>query len=464
MADRCKSITDLDMDSMVQCASYLNLQDLSNMAMSCKFLNSVAYSDPVWHRLFRERWPQEIISGISQISGAREAYLARCTALHQFKFVDPLLADFLTDAKPHDHSLLDRDDIIFSQGPLIRIVKIASFRGGQEPLVTPRLTGHNARITCMRLFSLNETPLFRSETQRNGNVLVTSSCDHSIRLWSKGCCQRCFRGHNGPVTTLSDKLLGDGTEKSFASGGEDGTVRLWSLSSSGRRGQHALKATLKGHEKPVVLLSVASFFFNILPDTSISFGEHVKRFQGILLPFGICIALYCLIFPFIYVCPELAMLWDVRRSSDTLATKPVTELDGNTGPETLLHMDSHKTTSGGPQDPNIHVWETDTGTKINCMTCSSPGDLHGSPGCSAMAVVGCRESLLLVVMTNGVFCASGTLTVLRVRFQQMKGSLLPSFGVQDHIVIVTILMAIRFLAHGSWTSADIWIGKGREKA
>lgn len=75
----------------------------------------------------------------------------------------------------------------------------------------------------------------------------------------QGCCQRCFRGHSGPVTTLSDKLLGDGTGKVFASGGDDGTVRLWSLSSSGKRGQHALKATLYGHGKPLVLMSVAGY-------------------------------------------------------------------------------------------------------------------------------------------------------------------------------------------------------------
>lgn len=73
----------------------------------------------------------------------------------------------------------------------------------------------------------------------------------------QGTCQRCFRGHNGPVSALSDKLLGDGTGKMLASGGEDGTVRLWSLNSSGKRGQHALKATLHGHEKPIKLMSVA---------------------------------------------------------------------------------------------------------------------------------------------------------------------------------------------------------------
>lgn len=47
------SLTDVDMDALVHCASYLNLQDVSNMAMSSKYLQKAAYSDPVWESLFR---------------------------------------------------------------------------------------------------------------------------------------------------------------------------------------------------------------------------------------------------------------------------------------------------------------------------------------------------------------------------------------------------------------------------
>lgn len=53
--------------------------------------------------------------------------------------------------------------------------------------------------------------------------------------------------------------MGEGSGKVFASGGDDGTVRLWSLNLNGKRGQHALRATLYGHGKPLVLMSVAGY-------------------------------------------------------------------------------------------------------------------------------------------------------------------------------------------------------------
>ncbi|GAB2294880.1 hypothetical protein Dimus_029073 [Dionaea muscipula] len=97
------------------------------------------------------------------------------------------------------------------------------------------------------------------------------SCSLIAFLW-KDSCQRCFRGHDGPVSTLSDKILGDGDAKVFASGGEDVTVRFWSLGSSSKRGQHALRATLQGHEKAVKLMSITRG------------GHIVKSFQPLLDP------------------------------------------------------------------------------------------------------------------------------------------------------------------------------------
>lgn len=48
-------VTDLDLDSLVLCASNLSLHDLTNMAMTCQRFRDAAYSDTVWEiqcRLF----------------------------------------------------------------------------------------------------------------------------------------------------------------------------------------------------------------------------------------------------------------------------------------------------------------------------------------------------------------------------------------------------------------------------
>ncbi|KAF7112737.1 hypothetical protein RHSIM_RhsimUnG0199700 [Rhododendron simsii] len=505
-------ITDMNMDSLVHCASYLNLRDISNLAMSCSYLRRVAYSDPIWLRFSRERWSEQISSSFPQASGAREAYLARHTALNQFKFIDPLVADSYKEAQPFNHLFLDKNDIIFSQeafdprldpetplihrvhcpwllallgeqlvhqdgilgslvvvsvndcftihprhhqgwdvghddyieavgimlhlGSLVHMMRIDSFLGGRPSL--SRLFDHNATITCIRLFPLVETSLFRSETQRNDNALITSSCDHSIRLWWKGTCRRCFRGHNGPVTTLSDKLLGDGSGKIFASGGVDATVRLWSLSSTGKRGQQALKATLYGHDKAIVSMSVAGHKSSLL--VSISKYSKVRVWDtttassavrssccvGVTSVLGAPVGMKCHeslvyvatgssvvaidlrtmqkvftaairrgeLFSFealpskSLICAggtDRAMLWDIRRSSE-----PMTVLDGHTGAVTQLHMDPYKIVTGGVEDSYVHIWETDTGVRTNSLFCGSPDASSSSPGCSAMAVNGCR--------------------------------------------------------------------------
>lgn len=295
----------------------------------------------------------------------------------------------------------------------------------------------------------------------NETVLVTSSCDHSIRLWWKGCCQRCFRGHNGPVFALSDKLLGDGATKVFASGGEDGTVRLWSLSSSGKRGQHALKATLYGHEKSVVLTSVAGHNTSLLvsmskdskykqvrvwdatTSSSVCDSSCVGRTSVPGVPVGtkchdslLYVAagssvsavdlrtmkkvlstdntrgkLYSFeIMPTKYlVCTGgngRAMLWDMRKSSDTEGADPITEFDGHIGPVAHLHMDRYKIVTGGPEDSYINVWEVETGAQTNSLICCDLDGSGASAGCSAMAVDGCR------IVTGS---SDGELGVLRFR-------------------------------------------------
>ncbi|KHN45482.1 TAF5-like RNA polymerase II p300/CBP-associated factor-associated factor 65 kDa subunit 5L [Glycine soja] len=308
-----------------------------------------------------------------------------------------------------------------------------------------------------RLFPLNEmTSVFRGDTQGEKNVLVTSSCDHSIRLWWKGSSLRCFRGHNGPVLSLSNKLLGEDGRKVLASGGEDGTVRLWSLGSSGKRGQLALKATLYGHEKPVNLMSVAghktSLLVSISRDSKVSVWDtgaatssavRTSCCVGMASVPGTPVNMKCHE-SLLYVAagssatafdlrtmqkvitaavhqPKLcsfdaipskylirtggdgrAMLWDVRRNQESLKPEPIAELDGHCGQVTLLHMDPYKIVTGGPDNAYVNVWEVDTGVQTNSLLCSLT-DGAGS-GCDAMAVDGCRITTTSYSEDSGVLC------------------------------------------------------------
>lgn len=87
-----------------------------------------------------------------------------------------------------------------------------------------------------------------------------------IRLFHliQGRSLRTLRGHQGPVNTLADQLLGkEGSPPVLASGGTDGTVRLWNLSSSSSssRGRSPLLATLHGLEPSIKELAVAGYEF-----------------------------------------------------------------------------------------------------------------------------------------------------------------------------------------------------------
>lgn len=182
--------------------------------------------------------------------------------------------------------------------------------------------------------------------------------------------------------------MGDG-RKIFASGGEDANVRLWSLSSTGKRGQQALKATLYGHEKPIVSMSVAGHKTSLL--VSISKNSKVRVWDtiassavrssccvGVTSVPGAPVGMKCHE-SLVYVAAgssvvaidlrsmqkvftaaihqgelysfkalpskslicaggsDRVMLWDIRRSSE-----PMRVLDGHTGAVTHLHVDPYK--------------------------------------------------------------------------------------------------------------------------
>ncbi|WOL09165.1 hypothetical protein Cni_G17918 [Canna indica] len=428
-----RTLVDLDADALAHCFGSLGIRDVANIAMSCKTLHRAAYSDLVWNRLFREQWPCHAVS--SGASGVRQQYLARHTALHQLKFDDPYVTYFDTsNSVPVSHILLDRHAIFIAQGS--RLLWL-------NPVLSGQLRGHSARVTCMRFFPVAETSLFRSGMRHEDNILVTSSSDRTIRLWFKGQSQRCFKGHNGPVTTLSDKLLGDSGSKVLASGGEDCTIRLWSFNSSWK--QRPLVLTYHGHEKPLSFLTVAghksSLLVSISKDSKIRVWDTSAAFSGLSSCVGTmsvsgspvamkCYDTLCYIAanasviaidlrtmrnaftaavhgPKMYsfemlpsewlICSggqDKALLWDIRKNGET--PEPVAELELNQNRVTYLHMDPYKIVTGGPLGYKVNVWETGTGCLANTLDCRACDETEEKAGPSAMAVDKCR-----IVTTGG---------------------------------------------------------------
>ncbi|KAL5152959.1 TAF5-like RNA polymerase II p300/CBP-associated factor-associated factor subunit 5L [Glycine soja] len=381
------TITDLNEDCIAHCAGHLSLGDVCNLAMASSALKRLAYSDSIWQRFFRVTLAFERKRSSSEGS-------------------------------------------VYGQTRGVATVHVS------RPFVLD--------------FDGEWTSVFRGDTQGEKNVLVTSSCDHSIRLWWKGSSLRCFRGHNGPVLSLSNKLLGEDGRKVLASGGEDGTVRLWSLGSSGKRGQLALKATLYGHEKPVNLMSVAGSIEVLkshasvwdtgaatssavrtsccvgmasVPGTPVNMkchesllyvaaGSSVTAFDLRTMQKVITAAVHqpklCSFdaIPSKYLIRTggdgRAMLWDVRRNQESLKPELIAELDGHCGQATLLHMDPYKIVTGGPDNAYVNVWEVDTGVLTNSLLCSLT-DGAGS-GCDAMVVDGCRITTTSYSEDSGVLC------------------------------------------------------------
>jgi hypothetical protein len=110
-------VTDVDMDSLVLCASNLDLHDLVNMAMTCHRFRDAAYSDTVWEIQCRKRWPlkQMCDGGTFQYSGGRDAYVARHTFSQQLRYTDPTDAHLHLLPMPINHLLLDNDTVTIAQ-------------------------------------------------------------------------------------------------------------------------------------------------------------------------------------------------------------------------------------------------------------------------------------------------------------------------------------------------------------
>ncbi|TVU21476.1 hypothetical protein EJB05_31112 [Eragrostis curvula] len=398
-APPARTLADLDGDVLAHCAGYLGTRDVTNLAMTCRPLRAAAYSDAVWYRLFRDQWPyQPVPCGTVRL---RDHYIYRHT-----------------------------------EGPVARKLSVSL----PFPEVVETHRSHGARITCMRFVPVIDTPLYRSDTQASEKALLTSSTDRTIRLCWKGN-SRCYKGHSGPVTALADKFLVDGEFKVLASGGEDCTIRLWSMNT--RAKNRPLVATLHGHEKSLSFLSVAWHKSSLLVSSSkdskvrvwdtmapssgssscvgstqlssigppiamkchqslcyIATGSEVTAIDLRTMKKASVLALHnhkilsCEMLPSEWlICTgtkDKALLWDIRKSQEL--SNRVAELHSD-GPVKFLHLDSYKVVTGVPSDEEVHVWETRTGDLLNTLSCGGPVQSVGRSTVSAMAVNGCRIAM-----------------------------------------------------------------------
>jgi len=295
----------------------------------------------------------------------------------------------------------------------------------------------------MRLVPVAALGAMRNFLGGASNFLITSSCDHTIRIWGKGRSLRTLRGHQGPVQILADKLVGkEGSLPVLASGGSDCTVRLWGLTSSGgNRGHSPLLATLHGHEQPIKELAVARHNPNLLvsaaKDTKIrvwdvaatssgAAGACVGSTRGFFegVPVGLktgdslCyigsgssvkavdlrtlrtvataafhepgILTFALSPSGVGICTggldRTAKLWDLRKSEE--CPEPWAVLGNHMGPVHCVHYDMYKVISGGPSDREVHVWNAETGDEISTLDCAVAASSSVNVGVSALVANG----------------------------------------------------------------------------
>eukprot|EP00897_Mesotaenium_endlicherianum_P010180 jgi/Mesen1/9190/ME000591S08517 len=240
-------LLNLDADSLVQCLRGLPLNDLLNVATSCRRLRDAAYSDNLWEDLCRKKWPsRQTCSGTYQFCGDREAYLDRQLASHQLRYYDPdEVAWSLSSSAAVNHLLLSREEnlVTVAQGSSISRWRVDARSGVAHR--SQLLDDHASRVTCIRSVPAAAVASSAAGGGQAGGSLLNGSL-------------RTLQGHTREVVTLVDKLLGreGASPPVLASGSSDCTVRLWSLRGGGR-GKSPCLSTLYGHESAVMALAVA---------------------------------------------------------------------------------------------------------------------------------------------------------------------------------------------------------------
>jgi WD40 repeat protein/serine/threonine protein kinase len=101
------------------------------------------------------------------------------------------------------------------------------------------LSGHKDRVVALAVAP-------------SGQQLVSGSLDESARLWdvARGEVVEAYFGHFGPVWGVA--CAGDGAVREVVTGGDDGTVRVWSVGTPGQA-----RCIYRGHTGPVFAVAVS---------------------------------------------------------------------------------------------------------------------------------------------------------------------------------------------------------------
>ncbi len=184
-----------------------------------------------------------------------------------------------------------------------RLVRLWDLGSGKEVLV---FRGHTGTISGLS-FALG------------GKKLLSASADGTLRLWDvdTGQAERILRGHHAPVACVA--VSPNGT---FAvSGGAEGLVLLWNLTANSEP-RH-----FRGHKAAV---------------NAVAFGPDGRHFAS-------------------GGADQSARLWD----SDEGRLVRVFEADKNRDEITCLAFSPdngrYLVCGGGPRDPTLHIWVTETG-------------------------------------------------------------------------------------------------------
>jgi len=309
--DKDNLVTKLPFDLLRLVLSYLNLQDLPAVSLTCRGLNVAFHNDHLWRSFYNRRFKTLLPEGVDCLKAyqtrqllnsnfSRGIFVTRVLKIHALRTVILAQGQLFTGSgnykvqrweeleKPN--MTLDgprglSSDRIGPESQTFLLEKKGSLLSGvvtddhdiciwdfESKKFTKTLKGHRGKIL---------TPIIA-----NGD-LVSGSYDQTIKIWDleSGECKKTLIGHSGAISCLitAGKFVFSGstdgtiniwnletgkclwtfhghrgaitsltlTDEILISGSSDNTIKIWDFATG------ACLKTLQGHTKPVCFLALA---------------------------------------------------------------------------------------------------------------------------------------------------------------------------------------------------------------